>query len=66
MLEIEVGVKGDQVWVCRMRVFEVVKEGVEGEEAWLKADGLKASLTSSQLFRLYSLPTSFSLTIPIT
>ena len=40
MLEIKVGVKGDRVWVCRWSFFEVVEEGVEGEEGWLKAGGL--------------------------
>ena len=44
MLEIEVGVKGDWVWVWvyRWSFFEVVEEGVEGEEGWLKAGGLSS------------------------
>ena len=42
VLEIEIGVKRDRVWVCRLRIFEVVEEGVEGEEGWLKAGGLSS------------------------
>ena len=34
--------KGDRVWVCRWSSFEIVEEGVEGEEGWLKAGGLSS------------------------
>ena len=57
VLEIEVGVKGDRVWILLNEVFfEVVEEGVEGEkgrrpftQSRLKAGGVEAALKRPSL-----------------